>query len=291
MNQAGTNTNARMWITSQPWRLWGHQVMAAVRQELKHNFFTRRGIWIYLLAFGPVVVFAIDAMQTPGCPACSLDDDTSMFAATFQLYYMRFGIFFGVMGVFAWLFRGQVVQRTLHYAFLAPLRRELLVIGKFLAGALIATVVFGSGVLLSFSLVYWHFGARGYDYVFHGPGLYELAVYLGVTALACIGYGAIFLTLTIIFKNPIIPGIAMLGWETFSGIFPAMLQRLSVSFYLKHLCPVSAPSDGILALLTVVTEPVAAWATVLGLLLLAAAALAVACLRVRTLEISYSSEQ
>ena len=289
MNQAGTG--ARMWITSQPWRLWGHQIMAIVRQELKHNFFTRRGTWIYLLAFGPVVVFAIDAIQTPGCAPCSLDEDTSLFAATFQLYYMRFGIFFGVMGIFAWLFRGQVVQRTLHYAFLAPLRRELLVIGKFLAGALMAIVLFGAGVLLSFSLVYWHFAARGYDYVFHGPGLHQLAVYLGVTALACIGYGAIFLTLTIIFKNPIVPGIAMLGWETFSGIFPAMLQRLSVSFYLKHLSPVNAPSDGILALLTVVTEPVAVWATVLGLLLLAAAALALACARIRTLEISYSSEQ
>ena len=103
MNQAGTG--ARMWITSQPWRLWGHQIMAIVRQELKHNFFTRRGTWIYLLAFGPVVVFAIAAIQTPGCAPCSLDEDTSLFAATFQLYYMRFGIFFGVMGIFAWLFR------------------------------------------------------------------------------------------------------------------------------------------------------------------------------------------
>jgi ABC-type transport system involved in multi-copper enzyme maturation permease subunit len=214
-----------------------------------------------------------------------------MFAAIFQLYYLRMGIFFGVMGIFTWLFRSQIVQRTLHYSFLAPLRRELLIIGKFLAGALMATLIFGAGVFVSFSLLYWHFAGRGYDYVFHGPGVEQLAVYLGITALACIGYGAIFLTLSVIFKNPIIPGICMLGWETFSGIFPAMLQRLSVSFYLKHLCPVSAPGDGILALLTVVTEPVAPWATVLGLLLLTSAVLAFACIRSRTLEISYSSEQ
>jgi ABC-type transport system involved in multi-copper enzyme maturation permease subunit len=284
-------SGAHTWMTTRPWRLWANQLLAVMRQELKQNFFSRRGIWVYLLAFAPAMVFAIDALRSPGCAECSLDDDTTMFAATFQLYYQRMGIFFGVLGIFAWLFRGQIVQRTLHYSFLAPLRREVLVVGKFLAGTLIATLIFGAGVFLSFSLVYGHFGGRGYDYVFHGPGLEQLAIYLGITALACIGYGAIFLCLTIIFKNPILPGICVLGWETFSGIFPAMMQRLSVSFYLKHLCPVSAPADGILPLLTVVTEPVAPWATVLGLLLLASTALAFACIRSRTLEISYSSEQ
>src|SRR5260370_30315036 len=189
-----------------------------------------------------------------------------MLAGIFQIYYLRLGIFFGVMGIFTWLFRGQIVQRTLHYSFLAPLRRELLIIGKFLAGALMAAVLFGAGVLFSFSLVYWHFAARGYDYVFHGPGLEQLAAYLGITALACIGYGAIFLTLTIIFKNPVIAGIVMLGWDTFSGVLPSMLQRLSVSFYLKHLCPLSAPADAILALPTLSPHPFPARPTVLVLL-------------------------
>ncbi|HLQ51244.1 MAG TPA: hypothetical protein VK129_07075 [Terriglobales bacterium] len=304
MNQASNSPSARTWIAGQPWRLWGHQVMAVVRQELKQNLFSRRAAGIYLLAFAPVVILGIYVLQTP-CLNCNaygdvslsrtfkfyLDEETTMLAGIFQLYYLRLGIFFGVMGLFTWLFRGQIVQRTLHYSFLAPLRRELLILGKFLAGTLMATLMFGVGVLLCFALVYWHFKSAGYDYVFHGPGLQQLAVYLGITALACIGYGAIFLTLTIIFKNPIIPGIVMLGWETFSGIFPAMLQRLSVSFYLKHLCPVNAPANGILALLTVVAEPVAPWATVLGLLLLTSVALAVACIRSRRLEISYSSEQ
>ena len=291
---------APKWIAGQPWRLWANQVGALVRQEIKSNFFTRRALWIYLLAFAPVAVAGIYVLHT--CIECGdvslvqatqyrLDEDTTTFAGVFQLYYLRFGIFFGTMGIFAWLFRGQILQRTLHYYFLAPIRRELLVVGKFVAGAAMASVLFSVGVLLSFTLIYWHFGSAGYDYVFHGPGLQQVAAYLGVTVLACLGFGAVFLTLTIVFKNPVIPGVFWLGWETFSGILPAMLQRLSVSFYLKHLCPVAAPSDGILALLTVVTEPVAAWATVLGLLLLAFAALALACLRIRKLEISYSSDQ
>jgi len=300
MSMLGVSNDEHGWITSQPWRLWVHQLLALVRQEIKGNFFTRRAIWVYLLAFAPVVVIGVYVLH--GCPECSdsslaqvsqfrMDEDTTTLAGLFQFYYLRFGLFFGIMGIFAWLFRGQILQRTLHYHFLAPLRRELLVIGKFVAGVAMASILFGAGVLLSFALTYGHFGSAGYDYVFRGPGLHQLGGYLAVTILACVGYGAVFLTLTIVFKNPIIPGVLWLAWETFSGIFPAVLQRLSVSFYLKHLCPVEAPSDGILALLTVVAEPVAAWASVLGLLLLASAALALACVRIRKLEISYSSEQ
>lgn len=297
MNMLGTTRDMRVWITTQPWRLWAHQLLALVWQEIKRNFFTRRAIWVYLLAFAPVAVIGVYVLHR--CVDCNdaslsqfrMDEDTTVLAGLFQFYYLRLGLFFGIMGIFAWLFRGQILQRTLHYYFLAPLRRELLIIGKFAAGAAMASILFGAGVLFSFALIYWHFGSAGYDYVFYGPGLHQLGAYLGVTVLATLGYGAIFLTLTVVFKNPVIPGVLWLGWETFSGIFPAVLQRLSVSFYLKHLCPVEAPSDGILALLTVVTEPVAVWASVVGLLLLASGALALACVRIRTLEITYSNEQ
>src|SRR5260370_8315716 len=122
--------------------------MAVVQQELKRNLFTPRATWGYLLAFGPVGILAIDALRSPGCLSCSLDEDTTVLAAIFQLYYLRLGIFFGVMGIFTWLFRGQIVQRTLHYSFLAPLRRELLIIVKFLAWSLLPPVLFLPGLLL-----------------------------------------------------------------------------------------------------------------------------------------------
>ena len=54
--------------------------------------------------------------------------------------------------------------------------------------------------------MYGHFGPAGRAYVFAGPGLGQLAAYLSVTALACLGYGSIFLALSLVFKNPILPG-------------------------------------------------------------------------------------
>ncbi|HKF19967.1 MAG TPA: hypothetical protein VKE93_00285 [Candidatus Angelobacter sp.] len=273
-----------------PWQLWTAQVFAVARIELKKILWMRRSVWIYFTAFAPAFVIALHGLNSPMGSHCNLAEDTAVLAGIFQLFYLRFGIFFGCMGLFTWLFRGEVVEKSLHYYFLAPLRREVLVAGKFLAGFAAAAFIFGLSVLLSFTFMYAHFGAPGGAFVFDGPGLGQLAAYLGVAVLACAGYGSLFLALSLVVKNPILPGIAVLGWETFHAVLPSLLQKFSVMFYLKQLCPVSIPSDGILALFTVVAEPVSPWIAVPGLLILCAAILIFACARIRRTEISYLAD-
>jgi uncharacterized membrane protein YphA (DoxX/SURF4 family) len=111
-----------------------------------------------------------------------------------------------------------------------------------------------------------------------------------VTALACLGYGAVFLALSLLFKNPIIPGVVIMGWEAIAPIFPAWAQRLSVTFYLKHLCPVSLPISGPLAIFTIVAEPVSPFIAVVGLLTLTVAIIAICCLLIHRMEITYTAE-
>jgi ABC-type transport system involved in multi-copper enzyme maturation permease subunit len=275
-----------------PWRLWAAQVRSIARLELKKNFFNRRGIGIWVLSLMPVLVVgghAIDEMRRAQIN-CNLEEDTRILAAIFQFYYLRIAIFFGTMGVFTWLVRGEMVESTLHYYLLSPVRRELVVIGKFIAGLFTSCAIFGIGVFTCFFLMYVHFGAVGRDYVFNGPGLGQLLAYLGITLLACCGFGSLFLALSLTFKNPAVPGGIMLGWETFSGVLPSILQKFSVTYYLKHLCPVNVPVEGFMALFTVVTEPVPTWAAVVGLLILVSAVLTFACWRMRTIEISYHTE-
>jgi hypothetical protein len=79
-------------------------------------------------------------------------------------------------------------------------------------------------------------------------------------------------------------------WETFHAVLPSLLQKFSVMFYLKQLCPVSIPPDGLMALFTVVAEPVSAWIAVPGLLSLCTAVLVFACFRIRRTEISYLAD-
>jgi ABC-type transport system involved in multi-copper enzyme maturation permease subunit len=287
----GLVARAQKWSKEQPWRLYASQVFVLVRNEVRRNLFTRRRIWIYLLALLPVLMILAHVIfdrnnMNPG----QIEDDTQVLAGIVQLYYFRLGIFFACMAIFTWLFRGEMVERTLHYQFLVPVRREVLVVGKFLAGAVIAIALFETAVLACFYFMYSRFGSAGKSYVFDGPGLAQLGSYLLVTALACLGYGAVFLALSFLFKNPIIPGVVIMGWEAIAPIFPAWAQRLSVTFYLKHLCPVNLPIRGPLAIFTIVAEPVSPFIAVLGLLCLTIAILVLSCFLIHRMEITYTAE-
>lgn len=269
-----------------PWSLWASQLVAVVRIELKKSLWMRRSIWIYFLALAPVAIIAVHALLDH---AAILEEDTRVFAYIFQ-FYLHGAIFFACMGLFTWLFRGEVVEKSLHYYFLAPMRREVLIVGKFLAGLLASIVIFGGSVLLAFIFMYGHFGPAGRAFVFDGPGFGQLLAYLGVTTLACVGYGSVFLALSLVFRNPILPGIVVFLWETLHAVLPSLLQKLSVMFYLKQLSPVAIPPEGMMALFTVVAEPVPAWIAVPGLLALCSAILVFACFKIKQVEISYLAD-
>ena len=278
-------------LKEQPWRLFASQVSILVRTEVRRNLFTKRRIWVYLLALIPVLFLgAHDIFSRYHFDSSQIEDDTEVLAGLIQFYYLRLGIFFACMGIFTWLFRGEMVARTLHYQFLVPVRKEVLVVGKFLAGVAISVALFETAVLACFSLIYERFGDAGRSYIFDGPGLSQLGSYLLVTALACLGYGAVFLALSLLFKNPIIPGAMLMGWEAVAPIFPSWAQHLSVTFYLKHLCPVKLPVEGPLAIFTVVAEPVAPFVAVFGLLCLTVAILVVSCYLIHRLEVTYTAE-
>ncbi len=60
------------------------------------------------------------------------------------------------MGIFNNLFRGEMLEKTLHYYYLTPLRRELLVAGKYLAGLGTALVLFVGSAAASFLFIGRH---------------------------------------------------------------------------------------------------------------------------------------
>ncbi|MGC1613902.1 MAG: ABC transporter permease [Candidatus Acidiferrum sp.] len=291
MSSQNLVARAQKTLKEQPWRLYGGQISVLVRNEVRRNLFTRRRIWVYLLALIPVLILITHNIvgRYNNDPA-QMENETLVLAEIVQLYYFRLGIFFACMGIFTWLFRGEIVERTLHYQFLVPVRKEVLVVGKFLAGAIISIVLFETAILACFYLTYSRFGSAGRSYVFDGPGLGQLGSYVLVTALACLGYGAVFLALSLLFKNPIIPGAMLMGWEAIAPIFPAWAQRLSVTFYLKHLCPVNLPVDGPMAIFTVVAEPVSPFIAVFGLLCLTIAILVLSCFLIHRIEITYTAE-
>ena len=276
-------------LMEQPWGLWWLQARRLIRIEVRRNLFSWKASWIYFLAFIPTLIILIHLLFESH-PAFALTDDTNVLAGIVQFYYIRLGVFFGCLGIFSRLIRGEMIERSLHFYLLSPVRREILLLAKFAAGSISALVLFGSAIIADFALMYAAFGAAGQDYVFNGPGLGQLEAYLAIIILACLGYGAVFLLLSMMFRNPTPAAMLVLGWEAINPVLPSLLQKISVASYLRHLMPVTIPGDGIFALLTVQTDPVSGWAATLGLLLLIAVVLAYSCLQIRRLEIRYTTD-
>ena len=263
------------------------QFLVIVRRELAAQLLRWRGVGIYPLALLPLIIIVLHAVAHRG--GHRLEKETNVLAALFQFYYLHVGLLLGSASVFTRSFRAEMTDRSLHYSLLAPLRRELLVVGK-LAGGLIATAsIFCSAVVACFVTMFYHF-PEGRAFLESRQGLGHLLAYAGTTALACLGYGAVFLAIGLLFRNPVLPILVVLGLETWSGVLPPLLQRLTVSYYLKPLCPVPAPVEGWSGVFTVVVEPTPTWLAVAGLFALTGIVVALACAWVRRLEINYTTE-
>jgi ABC-type transport system involved in multi-copper enzyme maturation permease subunit len=223
----------------------------------------------------------------------SIPKDSLIFASVFQLFYLRLAIFFGCVGIFTNLFRGELLDKSLHFYLLAPIRREVLLVGKYLAGLIATVVIFTVSTALQLLAMGWHLTGPAMTEYLHGVGPGQIGSYLGVTALACLGYGSVFLAAGLLFRNPIIPAAVVLLWESANPFLPAALKKISVIFYLQSMCPVVAsqrdmPALAALLLSSAEATPVV-WA-VSGLVVLTMAVLALAARQARKLEINYSSD-
>ncbi len=271
--------------------LWGRQVGGIVRLELRKVLLSRRALIGWGLAAAPaaLLVARMAALLLLGGTGFdrelpTLLQEEQVYAMVYQTLILRLCVFFGCATIFLGLIRGEVNDRALHYYLLAPLRREVLVAGKFAGGLVGAGALFGFATLAS-RLPMLAFAPSGALPAMAGaPWLPNTLQYLGITALACVGYGALFLAIGVSRVNPIIPTLVLFGIESIHIFLPAPLKPFSVIYYLTSLCPVPLA----LGPIAIVATPVAAPLAILGLAALAAAMLTLAMRRARDLEIDYA---
>ena len=271
-----------------PWALWSRQVRAILKLELGKNLFGRRSILMYLLACIPLFPLIILAPFTPpGREWRDFNQYSLIYAFLYGGLILRTVVFFGCAWIFMNLFRGELVDRSLHYYFLSSVRREVLVVAKYLSGLLTAVILFAGTTILAMLLLYLpHFYSQSIRFFTEGRGLTQLLTYAGITVLACIGYGAFFVVVGLFVRNPIIPALLLYGWEWINFLLPPVLKKISVIHYLNSLVPVPM-NEGPFA---VVAEPTPAWIAIPSMLLVTLLVLVLAAYRIRKMEIRYGSE-
>lgn len=270
-----------------PWSEWGRQIAAIMRLEMRKNFLGKRAFLIYLIAAAPIVLMAALSAEISWQQSRNnnIGEINIVFANLYEGLILRTIVFFGCAWIFMNLFRGEVVDRSLHYYFLCPVRREVLVCGKYLSGLVASLVLFTVSTAGSLLFLYIGLSAAGVDY-FSVGGRRQALAYLGITALGCIGYGAAFLVIGLFFRNPIIPALLIYGWEFINFLLPPVLKKISIIHYLHSLSPVPVP-EGPFAM---VAEPTPAYLSIPGLLIVTAAVLALASYRIRRMQINYGGE-
>jgi ABC-type transport system involved in multi-copper enzyme maturation permease subunit len=284
--KAAGNGNEGKGAPRLPWDLLKRQTAAILRLEVRKSFFGRSAVWAALFAMMPVIVLALrNVVPHAVASPANLGEATSVFANAYQLFILRLVIFFGCVSIFGNLIRREMLDRSLHYYFLSPVRRDVLVVAKYLTGLLVSVTLFGLATALSYVLAYLPHTGLGFFFL-HGPGLAHLAAYLFVTFLACLGYGAIFLTFSLYSKSPAIPALVVFGWELINFLLPPLLKKISMIYYLESLCPVPV-SLGPFALTADAPSP---WLAVPGIFLLTAALLALSGRKIRRMEISYEED-
>jgi len=271
------------------WRLWRRQVGAMLGLELRKTFLRVRAVPVVAVAFLPALVVGIHVLAAWFEPSRALaaPDLARFFGAMFHVFFLRLVTFFVCFATFTYLVRGEMAERSLHVYLLAPLRREVFLLGKYVAGCVAAGTVLLAGLGAELGIAFLTgVVPGGREYLLGGPGGAQAAAYVGVLLLAVVGYGAVFLALATVGANPMIPAAAILGWESLNVLLPPALKKISVIHYLQSLCPLP-PQNGPFAL---PAEPTPAPLAIAGLLLVSAALVGVALWRARRLEVGYGAD-
>jgi ABC-type transport system involved in multi-copper enzyme maturation permease subunit len=254
--------------------------------EIRRSLFSKRSLAVVLLVGMPLALMLLRALFMPDSLRASPTRATSEFAEVFHFFLLRFVVFFADALIFVRLFRGEILEQSLHYTLLAPMRRDVLVVGKYLGGLVTAVLVLVPTTVLTYVLVYLPHGSPGVQIMLSGAGLGQLAAYLLIVVLACLAYGALFLLAGLFFKNPMIPAVLFLGWEMLTPFLPPLLKSLSFVHYLASFTPVPVS----IRAFSLLAQPVA-WPIALLALTAASAALVFLATRVaRRLEISYAAD-
>jgi len=271
--------------------LWIRQIRGMMRMEMRKNLLSRRAIPIYILAALPIgiasMIFIVSGIVGPPDQLKAAGTATIFFAFIYKTGILRFVIFFGCVVTFMNLFRGEILDRSLHYYFLSPIRREVLVAGKFVSGWASTTTVFVLAGFITNVILFLPMGlGPAMKYFFSPTGIGHLLGYAGVTTLACLGYGAVFLLLGMFFRNPVIPAIVLFTWEGINPFLPALLKKISVVYYVESLCPVKLTGGEF----QILADPAPLWLSLFGILLVTALVLLVSGRRVRHMEIDYGQD-
>jgi len=263
------------------------QLGAIVRIEINNTLFSKRSLIAYILTLIPIILLLSLAFRNGDFTSTdfSIDKTRRIFGFIYSGFILGAVVFLGSAAIFTALFRGEILGCSMHYYLLSPVRRELIVLGKFLAGLLSAWALFGLTTLICYLLLYIPFGmTQLLSDMTASIAPTQMFTYLGITMLGCLGYGSLFMATGLIFRNPLFPVAIIAGWEFIHFVLPPALKFFSVIHYLKGLLPIPLNNSP----LAIVVTPPSVLVSIISITVLALCSITITALYLKRLEIRYT---
>lgn len=274
--------------------LWWRQFIAVLVPAIQRSIFSKRvlvALVLIVLPFGLLTMMGIESMKAGDDNFMSnINRARMIFGIVYSTFMLAAILYIGNAIMFTSLVRGEILERSIHYPMLAPVRREILILGRFVGGLISAFILFGLATIACYLVIYLPFGVtRLVTDLSSGITLEQLSTYLLMTFLACMGYGSVFMATGLVFRNPLIPVLAIAGWEIINFLLPPALKVISVVFYLKNLMPVHIEQQAPLPL-AVVAQPLPIWMSIFGIVFLASISISIAIFYLKRMEIRYTED-
>lgn len=202
--------------------------------------------------------------------------------------YLHFSVIFAAIMFGNSVLREEINEQTLHYLFLQPIPRWLILAGKYLGFLAVAWPIFVGALIAAQFLMIVPFGLGGMHAVLIEQGrLWALVREFFVIGVALAVFSALFMALSTVFRN-LFDALLIYGWETASSLLPTVLKNFSLTFYFKHLLPQQAARRT--ATFEILAEPPGEVQTALVLALVLAATLAFSFWMMSRRQCIYSSD-
>lgn len=222
-----------------------------------------------LLAALPLMIVGLIFLATMRHPN-KIDSITkihSIYEGFLRTLYLHFIVFFiaNIMG--SSVMRQDREEQTLHYLFLQPVRRWMLVCGKFLAYFLVSSAICVASLWITYLALGLTFtGSRDVIADLFTKGRFEILLRESlVLMLGLLAYGGFALLMGNFFKNATY-SILLLGWEVGLPYLPTTLKFWTISHYLQSLLPVRLNEmKDMFALLGDFAAPAHSYAVLLGI--------------------------
>lgn len=214
-----------------------------------------------LLSFSPILIALSLRIHQTLSPETNFDGlyffNNAVLLFIFQFLILVLTLFYGTS-----ICTEDLEAGTWAYLVTRPVPRPAIVIGKYLASLLLAGIIMGTGLAISFIILNFENLAK--------ISLYSILLKdIGVLCLGLLAYTSFFAFLGAAVRRSVFFGLVFsFGWENVIHYFPGSTQRLAIIHYIKSIIPI--PYSGRFSFLTFQlepTKPIYAVLTLLGICL------------------------